>query len=63
MRTFEASLAEMMRDPEFKAEYEALEPEFEIVQANIDARKKSGFTQNQLSGKTGLHQQNRKGRS
>jgi len=56
MRTLEAALAERMKDPEFKAEYEALEPEFAIVQAIIDARKMSGFTQKQLSERTGIAQ-------
>jgi transcriptional regulator with XRE-family HTH domain len=45
-----------MKDPEFKAEYEALEPEFSIIQAIINARKKSGLTQKQLSEKTGIAQ-------
>ena len=56
MRTLEAALAERMKEPEFQAEYEALEPEFAIVQAIIDARKKSGYTQKQLSEKTGIAQ-------
>lgn len=30
---------EQMRDPEVKAEYDALEPKFSIIQAIIDARK------------------------
>ena len=56
MRTLETALAERMQDPDFRAEYESLEPEFEIVQAIIDARKKSGFTQKQLSERTGIAQ-------
>ena len=56
MKTLETSLAKRMKEPEFKAEYEALEPEFDIIQAIIDARKKSGFTQKQLSEKTGIAQ-------
>jgi DNA-binding XRE family transcriptional regulator len=56
MRTLEAALAERMKEPGFQAEYEALEPEFAIVQAIIDARKKSGYTQKQLSEKTGIAQ-------
>ena len=55
MRTLEAALAERMKNPEFRAEYEALEPEFAIVQAIIDARTK-GITQKQLSEKTGINQ-------
>lgn len=36
--------------------YDALEPEFSIMQAIIDARKESGLTQKQLSEKTGITQ-------
>ena len=56
MRTLEAALAERMKEPGFKAEYEALEPEFAIIQAIIDARRKSGLTQQQLSEITGIAQ-------
>lgn len=56
MRTLEAALAERMKEPVFRAEYEALEPEFAIVQAMIDARRKSGLTQQQLSARTGIAQ-------
>jgi ribosome-binding protein aMBF1 (putative translation factor) len=56
MKTLEKLLAEQMKNPEFRAEYEALEPEFAIIQAMIDARKRSGITQKQLSEKTGIAQ-------
>jgi len=56
MRTLETALAERLKEPDFKAEYEALEPEFAIVQAIINARKRAGFTQKQLSEKTGIAQ-------
>jgi transcriptional regulator with XRE-family HTH domain len=56
MKTFEDSLNEMLQYPEFKAEYEALEPEFAIIQAVIDARKNNGLTQKQLSERTGIAQ-------
>ena len=56
MRTLEAALAERMKEPGFRAEYEALEPEFAIIQAVIDARKTTGLTQKQLSQKTGITQ-------
>jgi transcriptional regulator with XRE-family HTH domain len=56
MRTLEKVLAEQMERPEFKAEYEALEPEFAIIQAMIAARKRSGITQKQLAEKTGIAQ-------
>lgn len=56
MRTLEEVLAEQMKNPEFKKEYEALEPEFAIIQAMIDARKNTGITQKQLAEKTGINQ-------
>lgn len=55
-KNFHETLDEMMRDPEFKAEYDALEPEFAIIQAMIDARKASGLTQKQLAERTGINQ-------
>ena len=39
-----------------KKEYDALEPEFSIIQAMINARKDSGMTQKELSEKTGINQ-------
>ena len=56
MKTFDSYLKEKMKNPEFKAEYDALEPDFAIMQAIIDARKESGLTQKQLSEKTGITQ-------
>ncbi len=56
MRTLEKSLAEQMKKAEFKAEYDALEPEFAIIQAMINARKSSGITQRQLAERTGIAQ-------
>ena len=56
MDDFESFLAEQLRDPEFRREYDALEPEFALVQALIDARKKSGLTQKELSERTGIAQ-------
>lgn len=56
MSRFNEYLSEKMGDPEFKAEYDALEPEFAIIQAMIDARKQLGLTQKQLSEKTGIAQ-------
>lgn len=53
---FKDFLNEQLQDAEFKAEYDALEPEFTIIQAMIDARKNSGLTQKQLSERTGIAQ-------
>ena len=56
MSNFNDYLKEQLTDPEFKSEYDALTPEFSIVQAMIDARKTSGLTQKQLAEKTGIAQ-------
>lgn len=56
MRTLETVLAEQMKNPAFRAEYEALEPEFNIIQAIIDARKTQNITQKQLAERTGIAQ-------
>ena len=45
-----------MKNPEFKREYEALQPEYEIIKALIQARNDSGLTQKQLSERTGITQ-------
>ena len=56
MTQFNDYLKKQLSDPEFKKEWDALEPEFAIVQAMIDARKESGLTQKQLSEHTGIAQ-------
>jgi len=47
--TLEESLEKRMLDPEFKTEYETLEPEFVAAQAAIDARRVSRNVQERLS--------------
>lgn len=56
MSKFRDYLDEQMKDSEFKAEFDALEPEFAIIQAMIDARKLRGITQKELSEKSGIAQ-------
>ena len=53
---FDDFLQEQLQDPEFRMEYEALQPERTVVQAIIDARKTSGLTQKELSERTGIAQ-------
>ncbi len=45
-----------LKDPKLKAEYDALQPEFDIIQAMIDARNNQHMTQKELSEKTGITQ-------
>ena len=54
--SFDDFLKEQLQDKEVRAEYDALEPEFAIIQAMIDARKSRGMTQKQLADATGINQ-------
>ena len=56
MTSYEKYFAEQMQNEEFRKEYEALEPEFAIIQAIIDARQETGLTQRELSERTGIAQ-------
>ena len=47
---------ELMKDPEFKKEYESLQPEMDITRAILNARIQTGLTQMQLSEKSGISQ-------
>ena len=49
---------DLMKDPEFKKEYDALETEFPLIEALLDARIASGMTQKELSGRSGVSQAN-----
>ena len=42
---------ELLKDPEFKIEYEKMQPKFEVVAAIIEARIKEGLTQKALARK------------
>jgi len=56
MTNFNDFLKEQLKNPNLKKEYDALEAEFSIVQAIIDARKVSGLTQKDLAERTGIAQ-------
>ena len=53
---FDDFLREQLKDNDFRAEYEALQPEYAIIQSIINARKEAGLTQRELSEKTGISQ-------
>ncbi|MBQ3264691.1 MAG: helix-turn-helix transcriptional regulator [Ruminococcus sp.] len=56
MTNYDKYFAEQMKNPEFRKEWESLQPEREIIQAMIDARKETGMTQKELSERTGIAQ-------
>lgn len=56
MSDFRDYLNEQLKNPEFKKEWDDLEPEYNTIQAMIDARKKCNITQKELAEKTGITQ-------
>lgn len=58
MDDFERHLNEMMKDPDFKAEYETLEPEYAMIRQVIQARIDKKMTQEELALKVGTKQSN-----
>mgnify|MGYP000693631929 FL=1 len=45
-KSFRESLNEQLKDPEFKEEWDALEPEFQVIRAILNARHEKNITQN-----------------
>lgn len=56
MKTFDETLAKQMKDEEFKKEYEAIQPEMDVIRAIVDARTSQNLTQKELSERTGINQ-------
>lgn len=56
MSDFREYLNKQLQDPDFKKEWDDLEPEFNMIQALIDARKQCNMTQKELAQKTGIDQ-------
>ncbi len=47
---------QVLKNPKVKAEYNRLQPEFALINALIEARRKTGLTQTQLAQKIGTKQ-------
>ena len=53
MLTHEEIVGKMLNDPEVKAEYDALEPEFELLDELLKARDEAGLTQEDVAKRMG----------
>ena len=51
---FDTYLKEQLTNEAFKKEYDALEPEFQVVRAMLDARMKQDLTQRELAERIGI---------
>ena len=47
---------ELLKDPNVKAEYDKLEPQFAVVSAILEARYKKGVTQEEIAKRVGTKQ-------
>ncbi len=56
MSSYRELKKELLADPEVKAAYDELQPEYDIIQAMIDTRKSQHMTQKDLSEATGITQ-------
>ena len=56
MRTFNDMLEKQMQDAEFRKEYEAIQPEMDVIRALVDARNSQNLTQKELAERTGINQ-------
>ena len=56
MKTLNTYLQEQLQDPEFAKEYEAIQPEMDIIKAIVEARTSQHLTQKELAERTGINQ-------
>nr|WP_295279786.1 helix-turn-helix transcriptional regulator [uncultured Blautia sp.] len=56
MTSYEEFRKGLLNDPDVAAEYEALEPEFDIIRSLMEARISQNMTQKELSERTGITQ-------
>lgn len=56
MRTFDDMLSKQLEDEEFRKEYEAIQPEMDIIRTIVDARTSQNMTQKELAERTGINQ-------
>ena len=56
MKTLEQYKDEQMKDAEFVKEYEAIQPELDVIRAIVDARTSQNITQKELAERTGINQ-------
>ena len=55
-KNFRETLNEQLNNPVFKKEWDALEPEYQIIKAMLETRNEKAMTQKQLADITGIPQ-------
>ena len=56
MSEFRELLNEQLKDPEFKREWDDIQPEMDVIRAMIKARNEQNLTQKELADRIGMNQ-------
>lgn len=56
MRRFDDMLAKQLQNEDFRKEYEAIQPEMDVIRAIVEARTSQNLTQKELAERTGINQ-------
>lgn len=56
MSEFRELLNEQLQNPEFKKEWDDIQPEMDVIRAMIDTRINQNLTQKELAERTGINQ-------
>lgn len=56
MKSLSGYKNEQMKNQQFAREYEAIQPELDVIRAMIDARISQNLTQKELAERTGINQ-------
>ncbi len=56
MKSLSKYKEEQMQDEEFRVEYDNMKPEFDLIRAIVEARRRKHMTQKELANITGINQ-------
>lgn len=56
MKTLDGYINEQMKNPEFKKEWDDIQPEMDVVKAMLSIRMAQNLTQKELAERTGINQ-------
>ena len=56
MNTLNEFFNEQLKNPEFKKEWDDIQPEMDVIRAMVEARISQNITQKELAERTGINQ-------
>ena len=54
MKTLNEFMTEQLKNPEFREEYDKIQPELDVIRALVEARISQNLTQKELAARTGI---------